>query len=366
MTTSVNTSLPAWLDGCTYDANSGNDLRNSAVSAFFYDPGPSGTGSSIAPLGGVLGGSGLLVAAASGMSIVVTPGHFVVPNSGTPTAGAYVSTLASQATLTVASADPTNPRIDIVCAYVSDVGTSSSFGAVEIVTGTPAASPVAPSAPANSITLGQIAVAANATSVVNGNITDERPFTAAVGGVIRAAKGTLVGYYGQLAYDPASDSFYNNKNTAGASAPAQMRTLPFAPVNAVLTGGAYSLTTAAAQVPGLTANVTCDGHTDLKVTYHIAGFTGLTSAITYVTVAVYVDGTLMDQTTVTLNATVNAQGGVNGVAYTGSGLLATPSAGTHTVNVEASSTAVSGGSPAIHAFSGLPASAWMRVEPAAL
>jgi hypothetical protein len=67
-----------------------------------------------------------------------------------------------------------------------------------------------------------------------------------------------------------------------------------------------------------------------------------------------------------LNATVNAQGGFTGVAYTSSVTGNTPSAGSHTVTVEASSTAASGGNPAIHAFSGLPASAWMRVEPVGL
>jgi hypothetical protein len=366
LATSATTSLPAWLNGCTYDGDNGNDLRNSAVTAFFYDPGPSGTGSTIAPLGGVLGGSGLLVAASSGMNIVVTPGHFVVPNTGSATAGAYVSTLASQATLTVAGADPTNPRVDIVCAYVNDTGTSASNGYVQLFAGTPAASPVAPSAPANSITLAQIAVAAGATSITSGNITDERPFTVAVGGIPRAPKSSLVGYYGQVAYDFASDSFYHNRNTGGVSSPAQMRVLPFAPVTAVLTGGSYSLTTSAAQVPGLTANVTCDGKTDLQVTYHIGGFTGLSSAATYVTVGAYLDGTLIDETVTALNATVNAQGGFTGIAYTGSGLLATPAAGTHTVTVLASASSVSGGSPAVHAFSGVPASAWMRVEPVGL
>jgi hypothetical protein len=366
LATSLATSLPWPLAGCTYDGDGGNDLRNGTVTPFFYDPGPSGSGSTISPLSGVIGGAGLLVTAGGGMTVAVEQGHFVIANSGSAIAGAYAATLATAGTLTLATADPSNPRIDIIVAVVNDTGTSSSNGEVTFVTGTPSASPSVPSAPANSITLAQVAVPAGATTITSGNITGTRPFTCAAGGVLIAAKGSVLGYYGQIAYDFASDSFYNNKNAGNTPAPRQMRVLPFAPVTAVLTGGAYSLTTSQAQVPGLTQTVTCDGHTDLKITYHIAGFTGLTSAVTYVTVGIYIDGTLVDETTVTLNATVNAQGGVNGVAYTGSATGNTPSAGSHTVTVEASSTAVSGGSPAIHAFSGVPASAWMRVEPVGL
>jgi hypothetical protein len=353
-----------WLSGVTYDDTGGNDLRNSGIVPFFYDSGiVTGSGTSIGLLGGVVGGAGLVVVAGGGLTVNVQPGSFVVPNSGTPTAGGYAATLASQGTLTLATADPGNPRIDIVVAGVADNGDDTSNGFIEVITGTASASPSVPAAPANSITLVQIAVAAGATSVTSGNMTDVRPFTTTPGGILITPKsGGVTGYVGQLAYDKPSASFYHNAN----GGPGQARFLPFAPVNAVLTGGAYSLTTSAAQVPGLTANVTCDGATNLKVTYHIAGFTGLSSAVTYVTVAVYMDGTLWDQTTVTLNATVNAQGGINGVAYTGTGMLATPSAGTHTVNVEAMSTAVSGGAPAIHAFAGLPASAWMRAEPVGL
>ena len=367
MTTSVATSLPLWLSGVTYDGNSGNDLRNSGVSAFFYDPGPSGTGSTIAVAGGVLGGAGLLVAASTGMNITVSPGHFVTPNTGTPTAGAYVATLASQGTLTVTTADPTNPRIDIVVAVVTDNGDNTSSGAVKLVEGTAAASPSVPAAPANSIILAQIQVPAAETTVLAGDITDERPFTCAVGGIPRAPKGTLTGYYGQVAYDFASDSFYHNRNTGGVSSPEQMRVLPFAPVTAVLSGGSYSLTTSATQIPGLTANVTCDGHTDLKLTFKISGFTGYTSSAAVITVGVYVDGVLVDQMDSPPIVGSGAQGGVMGIGYTGSATgFGTPSAGTHTVTVEAFSSAVSGSAPQVHAFGGVPASAWVRVEPVGL
>jgi hypothetical protein len=55
-------------------------------------------------------------------------------------------------------------------------GTANNQVLFQAVTGTPASSPVAPAAPANSITLAYVAVAANATSIVNANITDQRPY----------------------------------------------------------------------------------------------------------------------------------------------------------------------------------------------
>ena len=366
MTTSLATSLPWPLAGCTYDGDGGNDLRNSTVTPFFYDPGPSGSGSTINPLSGVIGGAGLLVTAGGGMTVAVEQGHFVVANTGSPTSGAYASTLAQSGTLTLATADPSNPRIDIIVAVVADNGDDTSSGAVKVVTGTAASSPSVPAAPANSITLAQIAVAAAATTITSGNITDKRPFTCAAGGVLVAVKGSVLGYYGQLAYDAASDSFYNNKNAGNTPAPRQMRTLPFAPVTAVLTGGSYSLTTSATQVPGLSASVTTDGNTDLKLTYHIAGFTGYSASAAVITVGVYIDGTLVDQIDSPVIAGTGAQGGVTGIGYTSSVTSNTPSSGSHTVTVQAFSSAVSGSAPQVHAFGGVPASAWLRVEPVGL
>lgn len=80
--------------------------------------------------------------------------------------------------LTIAASNPTNPRIDLIVASIQDAQYSGSNNqpVLQVITGTPAASPVAPSAPASSVVLAQIAVAANATSIVTGNITDERPF----------------------------------------------------------------------------------------------------------------------------------------------------------------------------------------------
>ena len=80
--------------------------------------------------------------------------------------------------LAISAADPTNPRIDLVVLQVIDsqYGGASDTAQLAVITGTPAASPVAPAAPSNSITLAQVAVAANATSIASGNITDRRTY----------------------------------------------------------------------------------------------------------------------------------------------------------------------------------------------
>jgi hypothetical protein len=320
MASSVTTSLPMWLTGCTYDASGGNDLRNSGVTAAFYDEGIM-TGSSIGVLGGVIGGGGLQVSPGTGMQVTVQPGSFVVPNSGTPTAGGYVATLASLATLTVATSDPTNPRIDIVVAYVSDVGTSSSFGAIEIITGTPAASPSAPSAPANSITLAEVEIPASATSVVSGDITDERPFTTAAGGILVAPKGTVTGYVGQLAYDKSSGSFYHNSNLGEA----QAHLLPFTPQTARSTANLSPLL----QGTLLSVTITVDGETDIEI---IGKWPSLyrSSGSGYAHIALEIDSTYVADLAVQGNTTVGGGGIIHHITSSG---IDRPSAGTHTVSL---------------------------------
>jgi hypothetical protein len=326
MATSVLTSVPFWLTGCTYDGDAGNDLRNSGVTAAFYDEGIM-TGSSIGVLGGVIGGGGLQVSPGTGMQVTVQPGSFVVPNSGTPTAGGYVATLASLATLTVATSDPTNPRIDIVVAYVSDVGTSSSFGAIEIITGTPAASPSAPSAPANSITLAEVEIPASATSVVSGDITDERPFTTATGGVlVTRSKGAVTGYVGQLAYDLVSGSFYHNDNLGVA----QAHVLPFTPQTARKTtnvaGGGLTPVTVCS------VTVTVDGSTDLEMFADWYGFAGTSGTSgDGITMYLEIDSTIVKSRFDVMNAYDTGPGGsMHHVTASG---IDRPAAGTHTVSL---------------------------------
>jgi hypothetical protein len=82
-------------------------------------------------------------------------------------------------TLTITTADPTNPRIDRVVVTVNDAYYTGATNNVvlSVLAGTPAGSPTAPATPANSISLATIAVAAGALSIGSGNITDTRVLT---------------------------------------------------------------------------------------------------------------------------------------------------------------------------------------------
>jgi hypothetical protein len=90
--------------------------------------------------------------------------------------GTYVGFNDATVTLSISTANPTNPRIDLVCMTVQDAYYTGSLNNVilQVVAGTPAGSPVAPSLPANSISLATVAVGAGATAITNANITDTR------------------------------------------------------------------------------------------------------------------------------------------------------------------------------------------------
>ncbi len=79
--------------------------------------------------------------------------------------------------LAVAASDPTNDRIDNVILRVFDDTFDSStfdYADIEVTTGTPDASPVAPAVPSTAILLAEILVQNAVTQIVNGDITDKR------------------------------------------------------------------------------------------------------------------------------------------------------------------------------------------------
>lgn len=111
------------------------------------------------------------------MSVDIATGIALIDGTQDPVhQGSYVCLNDATTTLTIAASDPTNPRIDLVVAKVQDSQYSGATDAwsLAVVTGTPAPSPSVPAAPANSLPLAQVAVAALAASIVNANITDLR------------------------------------------------------------------------------------------------------------------------------------------------------------------------------------------------
>lgn len=134
--------------------------------------------------------SGDLAVTANGtpnMTVNVAAGTAIIVGDDTPaTQGSYFVKNDATVNLAIAAADPTNPRKDIVIAQVRDsfYSGASDDWRLTVVTGTPAASPAEPALPNNSLKLAVIAVAAAASSITSGVITDSRTSAAGLAGAI--------------------------------------------------------------------------------------------------------------------------------------------------------------------------------------
>ena len=127
---------------------------------------------------GIINSTSLLVHqnTPAGLSVVVDSGWAAIVGTTQANMGTYVTYNDASVVLSLTTADPTNPRVDLVCATVNDAYYTGALNNVilQVVAGTPAGSPVAPALPANSITLATVAVGAGATAITNANITDTR------------------------------------------------------------------------------------------------------------------------------------------------------------------------------------------------
>ena len=127
---------------------------------------------------GIIGSSSLAVSPNSpaGMSVLVATGWCAIVGTTQSNMGVYTIFNDAIDTLTITTADPTNPRIDRVVVTVRDAYYSGAYNDVifQVVAGTPAGSPSAPATPANSISLATVYVGAAVTQINSGNITDTR------------------------------------------------------------------------------------------------------------------------------------------------------------------------------------------------
>ncbi|MGW5774864.1 hypothetical protein [Streptomyces sp. NPDC003863] len=135
---------------------------------------------------------GLWMSSTGPMTATVYAGKAVVQGA-TVTDGAYPVTLDEDMTITFADGDPLNDRIDLVVVrvYDNDVDALGKYDAViEIVKGAPAAAPVAPPAPARSMTLFTVKVKKGASAGTGGidwaggASTDLRTTTVSSGGIL--------------------------------------------------------------------------------------------------------------------------------------------------------------------------------------
>lgn len=127
---------------------------------------------------GIIATASLAVTANSpaAMNVYVADGWAAIVGTTQADMGTYVAYNDASVLLTITTSNPTNPRIDLICMTVNDSYYSGVTDNVvfQVIAGTPSATPVAPSLPANSISLATVAVAAGATAINTGNITDTR------------------------------------------------------------------------------------------------------------------------------------------------------------------------------------------------
>ena len=143
---------------------------------------------------GIVRSADLAVTASSGMNLSVAAGWAAILGTYQTNMGTYMAYNDAAATATITTADATNPRIDLVCITVNDAAYSGSLNsvAINVVKGTAAGSPSVPSTPTNSIALAQVAVAAGATTISSGNITDVRTRAQIVEPTFTSAASTSV------------------------------------------------------------------------------------------------------------------------------------------------------------------------------
>jgi hypothetical protein len=143
---------------------------------------------------GIVRSADLAVTAGSGLNLNVAAGWAAILGNYQANMGTYMVYNDGATTATITTADATNPRIDVVCITVSDAAYSGSLNqvAINVVAGTPASSPTVPSTPINSIALARVAVAAGATTISSGNITDVRVRAQIIEPTISSASSTAV------------------------------------------------------------------------------------------------------------------------------------------------------------------------------
>lgn len=262
MVTSVALRNVTWFDGVQVAAQ---DLRLQSTAAHLTAASPLGaTGIAARPGVRFAPGNPLLVSASSGMNISVAAGFAFVQGTASATAGMYEGCLDTTSTLTVTTSDPTNPRIDNVIVRFIDNGNNTSTGTVEITAGTPAASPVAPALPANSLLLATIAVGASVSSITAGNITDARVYTVATGGTLPMANtsGGITGPPGLYAHDLSNGRLKVSDGSGNARSP---KVAAFAP--AATSSPAFFDVTSTSYQAVISTSVTVDGATEIEATF---------------------------------------------------------------------------------------------------
>lgn len=134
---------------------------------------------------GVIVGCAVTAQGSPNMTVAVAAGLVLINNA---------SLVVSAGNVTIATANATNPRFDLICV--------DNAGAKSAVAGTAAASPVFPAIPSNSSVLAAVYVPANDTTIASDQIVDKRVVVPAEVSRCKSADETI-----------SSDATLNNDNT---------------------------------------------------------------------------------------------------------------------------------------------------------
>lgn len=152
----------------------------------------SGNTSDLTTRGGISPGvAGQLLVSQNGvgtMNVDVATGIVHVPGTLAGSQGAYICINDGVVTLPIAAADGSNNRIDAVVATVRDSlysGVDDDW-LLQVITGTPAGTPVLPTIPDNSLLLAEVFVQAAVTQILDADITDRRIFLGGIGFLVVA------------------------------------------------------------------------------------------------------------------------------------------------------------------------------------
>jgi hypothetical protein len=271
------------------------------------------------------------VSASSGLSVNVNAGYCCVPNA-TAGQGGYIFGTLTSVNLTLAAADPSNPRIDLIVARVYDTGTSAGYCDVEVVPGTAAASPSTPSVPSAAIPLATVQVPAGAVALASGSVTDQRSYVVAPGGVLPIANTAAApaAPAAQLMLNLATQQLVQGTGTAGVTSAVSIA--PWSPAIAYKTSTLSDSSAKGALTQILSVSVTTDGATDIEIYAKWPGLYVGTAPL-LVTMSVAIDGTTLDQAPVYVQSASSGSPSNGGSFryYTSSGEDTTPTAATHTI-----------------------------------
>jgi hypothetical protein len=189
------------------------------------------------------------------MSVNVAAGiALVAGTANVPVQGIYNAYNDAAVNLALAASNPSNPRIDLICLTIDDqfYGSADNTSLLQVVTGTPGASPAVPATPANTLVLAHVYVTAATTTILN----------AAINGTAGAG-------------NPDTIAFTPGRCTA---------------IQAFAGGTGGTITATAApgtQVPGLTANVNAAAGRNLRISYSTQFAVSVAASVFFV---IYRDG----------------------------------------------------------------------------